>query len=252
MRKNEISDLKEINFLKHLPKLNVLWLSENPISAHPNYRMYVLNKLPNLQKLDEVDVSPEEVEAASSMEINDEDLDIGRNEPSYPPPAQEPVEEYSHKEPYNYESPNKPPSYEMNDISQPSQPPVQRSPPTQPPEEIKQPSYSQMPEQPPAPHGMGSNPGYWSKGPTGGDIYAGGAPSQNFDMPPKVDVQRPQKSGPYYAEAPPLRYGMNETGSYLPPQPRLMHAHSTPVGNPVSNAGPGIGNGGKYKNENIL
>ena len=70
-----------------------------------------------------------------------------------------------------------------------------------------------------------------------------------YDLP-----QRPQTGNPYYKEGPPLRYGMNETGNYLPPkQPRLVHAHSTPVPQKQpTGAPPGGPNGGKYKNENIL
>lgn len=231
------------------PNLKVLWLSENPISAYPNYRMFVLKILPNLTKLDEVEVTPEEVQIASTMTFNEEDMSISRNGPSYDPPTLESQEEFDHKEPYSYESPQKAPSYEPNEqITSQS---VQRTPP----EEIKQSSYQppvhdmqQYPptdDQPQAPSNIkGSTPAYWSKGPSGGDLYAGGVQPQNYDIP-----KRPQTSGPFYGEAPPLRYGMNETGNYLPPvQPRLMHAHSTP---PVTNSAP-TPQGGKYKNENIL
>lgn len=42
LRKNEIADLKEIEFLRGLPDLTVLWLSENPLANHPQYRTFVV------------------------------------------------------------------------------------------------------------------------------------------------------------------------------------------------------------------
>ena len=90
--------------MKNLPNLRVLWLSENPISAHPNYRMRVLNALPNLTKLDEVDVTQEEVAAAAQMTFNDDDPSIGVGGQSYTPPTQEPQEEYSHESAFSASS----------------------------------------------------------------------------------------------------------------------------------------------------
>ncbi|XP_068621719.1 dynein axonemal assembly factor 11 isoform X8 [Battus philenor] len=64
VRKNEIRDLAEIRHLRHLPDLTSLWLDENPCTQHPEYRMTVLRNLPNLEKLDNVNVQPEEVQEA--------------------------------------------------------------------------------------------------------------------------------------------------------------------------------------------
>ncbi|XP_058826619.1 uncharacterized protein LOC131686711 isoform X4 [Topomyia yanbarensis] len=63
LRKNNITDIDELIYLQNLPKLKYLWLEENPLvdSAGPNYRQIVLRALPNLKKLDNVDVTPEEV-----------------------------------------------------------------------------------------------------------------------------------------------------------------------------------------------
>mmetsp|Transcript_18115 Transcript_18115/g.20284 ORF Transcript_18115/g.20284 Transcript_18115/m.20284 type:complete len:230 (+) Transcript_18115:317-1006(+) len=229
--------------------------------------MFVLKVLPNLTKLDEVDVTPEEIEAASSISIDEEDLAIGGNEPSHTPPPAEPPVEYEKNEPYNYESPTPAPTYERNEVAPPSQSSHRSPPRSAVPEELKQPSYppqlpqqpsypSQLPEHPSAPsHGVNGNPAYWSRGPSGGDIYASGAqqPPPSFEVP-KMEINRPQTSQPYIGEAPPLRYGMNETGSYLPPQPRLMHSHSTPMtAHPsVAAQAPMMNGGGKYQNENIL
>lgn len=64
VRKNEIRDLNEIRHLRRLPDLTSLWLDENPCTQHPEYRMTVLRNLPNLEKLDNVPVLPEEVQEA--------------------------------------------------------------------------------------------------------------------------------------------------------------------------------------------
>jgi hypothetical protein len=45
--------------LKNLP-LKVLWLWDNPICLHPNYRQYIVKMLPALVKLDNTAVTPEE------------------------------------------------------------------------------------------------------------------------------------------------------------------------------------------------
>ncbi|XP_073414309.1 cilia- and flagella-associated protein 410 isoform X3 [Dendrobates tinctorius] len=66
LRKNNISNLGELYYLKTLPRLKTLWLSENPCcNPDPHsYRMTVLRNLPNLQKLDNQAVTAEEVSHA--------------------------------------------------------------------------------------------------------------------------------------------------------------------------------------------
>lgn len=66
LRKNNITDIDELMYLQNLPKLKYLWLEENPLvdNAGPSYRQIVLRALPNLKKLDNVDVTPEEVTEA--------------------------------------------------------------------------------------------------------------------------------------------------------------------------------------------
>ena len=44
----------ELGYLKALPHLKILWLSENPVTNAPNYRLTVLRALPTLQKLDNI------------------------------------------------------------------------------------------------------------------------------------------------------------------------------------------------------
>ena len=57
LRKNNISNLNEINYLTNLKNLKILWLKENPISNLPNYKIYILNKLPQLVKLDNFEIN---------------------------------------------------------------------------------------------------------------------------------------------------------------------------------------------------
>jgi Leucine-rich repeat (LRR) protein len=57
LRANQISDFAEIQYLAGLPRLKVLWLSENPIASNPQYRARIVQMLPALEKLDETDVS---------------------------------------------------------------------------------------------------------------------------------------------------------------------------------------------------
>ena len=60
MRKNNIVDLGEVQYLTKLPKLQTLWLSHNPCAENPYYRLYVIRMLPGLVKLDNADITQEE------------------------------------------------------------------------------------------------------------------------------------------------------------------------------------------------
>ncbi|XP_064617225.1 cilia- and flagella-associated protein 410-like isoform X2 [Liolophura sinensis] len=64
IRKNAIENLSEICHLKTLPKLRSLWIADNPCCNRKNYRSTVLRHLPNLQKLDNIAVTEDEVNAA--------------------------------------------------------------------------------------------------------------------------------------------------------------------------------------------
>ncbi|XP_052743020.1 cilia- and flagella-associated protein 410 isoform X5 [Bicyclus anynana] len=75
VRKNEIRDLAEIRHLRRLPDLTSLWLDENPCTLHPEYRMTVLKNLPNLEKLDNVVVHPEEIQEAMRKGVHIPDSD---------------------------------------------------------------------------------------------------------------------------------------------------------------------------------
>ncbi|KAJ9450295.1 cilla- and flagella-associated protein [Diplonema papillatum] len=60
LRKNEVTDLSEVKHLKPLSKLRILWLCENPCASSPSYRAQVIAALPQLEKLDNIDIKPEE------------------------------------------------------------------------------------------------------------------------------------------------------------------------------------------------
>ncbi|XP_018375662.1 PREDICTED: uncharacterized protein LOC108769277 isoform X1 [Trachymyrmex cornetzi] len=67
IRRNNIKDLNEICYLQGLPNLRNLWLGENPCAEREGYRLSVLRALPNLEKLDDKVVSPEEVQTAMTI-----------------------------------------------------------------------------------------------------------------------------------------------------------------------------------------
>ncbi|KAH0789979.1 Leucine Rich Repeat family protein [Histomonas meleagridis] len=57
LRKNLISDFEELRYLCNLPRLEKLWLSDNPIASQKNYREQVISILPQLKVLDEIPVN---------------------------------------------------------------------------------------------------------------------------------------------------------------------------------------------------
>lgn len=57
LRKNQVSDFNQLDYLRNLPNLTILSLSDNPISEELNYRSKVINKLPQLKVLDSIEVS---------------------------------------------------------------------------------------------------------------------------------------------------------------------------------------------------
>lgn len=49
-------------YLKGLANLRNLWLADNPCAEVEGYRMAVLRALPQLEKLDDITVKPEDVQ----------------------------------------------------------------------------------------------------------------------------------------------------------------------------------------------
>jgi hypothetical protein len=68
LRKNLIPDLSELKYLQGLSLLKVLWLWDNPCAETQNYRETVISALPNLIKLDNQAVTPEERANSSKYE----------------------------------------------------------------------------------------------------------------------------------------------------------------------------------------
>lgn len=175
LRKNDISDLKEIHYLAHLPNLEVLWLWDNPICGHKYYRPFILKILPNLKKLDNEEITMEERQAAANMHFDEEDLS---SENMMQHIEREPEPMYNEPEPV-YESPAKP-VYEPPERMKPVGGGLQRTPP----KKVMMDDYAAMPEPMPKPSQMKPTMAGmhepWSKG-GAGDIYAGNVIFRNRD-----------------------------------------------------------------------
>ena len=52
LRKNKIEDVDQIAYLKHLPSLRILWISDNPFDKTHECRATIIKALPRLVKLD--------------------------------------------------------------------------------------------------------------------------------------------------------------------------------------------------------
>ncbi|EAR86710.2 hypothetical protein TTHERM_00197740 (macronuclear) [Tetrahymena thermophila SB210] len=70
LRKNSIADISEIKYLSQLKQLKVLWLSDNPCASIPNYREIVIKSLPYLEKLDNVNITPEDKMNCQNIELD--------------------------------------------------------------------------------------------------------------------------------------------------------------------------------------
>ncbi|BES87989.1 LRRcap [Nesidiocoris tenuis] len=64
VRKNNITDLNEVCYLKDLAHLRNLWLGDNPCANEEGYRLAVIKALPNLTKLDNMAVEQSEYDNA--------------------------------------------------------------------------------------------------------------------------------------------------------------------------------------------
>ena len=73
---NNISDINEIRYLSSCKNLKKLWLKGNPISRYREYRQYVINYIPSLEKLDDVEINFSE---RQNLNINNNPLEMGRN-----------------------------------------------------------------------------------------------------------------------------------------------------------------------------
>ena len=73
MRKNCISDLREIKYLVDCHNLKTLWLKENPCAVSKNYRQYIIKHLTFLERLDNNEVTAEERQEAVQTQFNLDD-----------------------------------------------------------------------------------------------------------------------------------------------------------------------------------
>lgn len=85
LRKNCITDLREIRHLIKLPSLKVLWLHDNPCALEENYREIVIHHLPNLGKLDNNIITQEERTLAQKIQFDLMVPNNGENENYYQP-----------------------------------------------------------------------------------------------------------------------------------------------------------------------
>mmetsp|Transcript_13752 Transcript_13752/g.32314 ORF Transcript_13752/g.32314 Transcript_13752/m.32314 type:complete len:437 (+) Transcript_13752:67-1377(+) len=90
LRKNDICDLADVRHLKSLRNLQVLWLSDNPCATLPHYRVYVLQQLPQLKKLDAQDVTPAERRQAADADVRHLTTRVECSSEDEAPPAHHP------------------------------------------------------------------------------------------------------------------------------------------------------------------
>ena len=70
VRKNRLADIREIEHLRGLKNLRVLWAEDNPVADLPDYRQQVIRILPQLYKLDETNLTAtERLEATGSTKL---------------------------------------------------------------------------------------------------------------------------------------------------------------------------------------
>lgn len=67
MTSNNMQELKDLDSLKSVKSLQYLSLLRNPVTNKPHYRLYVINKLPQLRVLDFQRIKQREREAAKRM-----------------------------------------------------------------------------------------------------------------------------------------------------------------------------------------
>nr|CDP93271.2 Bm3248 [Brugia malayi] len=85
LRKNEISSLNELEHLRNLKLLRILWIDENPCTADNKHRAKVLRILPNLTRLDDKQVTIDELLNATEINWeNDQRTVIDKIIPNHP------------------------------------------------------------------------------------------------------------------------------------------------------------------------
>lgn len=78
IRKNMVSELDDVNYLKKCNNLRTLWLNENPLAESKNYRAFVIKTLPQIVKLDDIPITNEERNNINNL--NFDEIEINDNE----------------------------------------------------------------------------------------------------------------------------------------------------------------------------
>ncbi|OAF72192.1 hypothetical protein A3Q56_00007 [Intoshia linei] len=70
VRKNSIAEIDDLKYIAHLKNLEILWLSQNPCTFIENYRLKVINILPQLSVLDNKSITKSERIEANLLKEN--------------------------------------------------------------------------------------------------------------------------------------------------------------------------------------
>ena len=73
---NRIANLSELDGFAQFPSLSTLSLVDNPVTRRPNYRAYVIHKVPQLKVLDFRKIKPKERDAAAQLFQSEEGQQI--------------------------------------------------------------------------------------------------------------------------------------------------------------------------------
>ncbi|CAH1110763.1 unnamed protein product [Psylliodes chrysocephalus] len=90
VRQNDIQDICQVMYLQSLPNLKNLWLGENPCANVDGYRLAIIRALPQLQKLDNIQITQEELKESQrrgKILIHPEDYQEESEEEYIPPPS---------------------------------------------------------------------------------------------------------------------------------------------------------------------
>ena len=102
LAENNISDINELIYLGTCPKLTKLWLKNNPISKMQDYRFQVINKIPSLKFLDDIEITSSERDmlngSSSYLDFSGNNR-FAQKKKMYRPPSHDPMitREYRYK-----------------------------------------------------------------------------------------------------------------------------------------------------------
>ena len=111
IRSNKIETFEELKYLKELKNLRILWMLNNPVSELQSYREIVIKLLPQLSKLDDVEISDAERRfvALASPQITSPQP-AATQAPPEPPQETNQTQEQQPPNPQQNQNPNPTPS----------------------------------------------------------------------------------------------------------------------------------------------